>query len=382
MEPRRGPSPAKDDPLGFKSGEFRVEDDIMKEEKRYFGAVKPDEEPIEYAPVQSTDQVLLISPTAFGYNPEAAKDNRFMHEVDEGELANVRRRVMREHENLVDLLGNLKGPLQMTVHLFDHKESHGTPDAVFPNNWFSTAPDVLNFYPMKNENRRKERRKDLVAYLDRQSKCTIDLSTEEEDDPPRYLEGTGSLVLDRVNRVAYVAVSERSNLGLAKLWGELNNYEIVSFDAQDRHGDPIYHTNVMMSVGTEAALVCKDSLSAEDWEKVSSSLIKTSGPKRVVVEITMEQMECFACNCLEVRNWKFFPALVMSTRAYRSLREDQLVVLREHFDGIHHVDLTTIEDVGGGSVRCCIAELFDGFHIYDKEGVVRDIEIKGIKSVM
>ena len=139
--------------------------------------------------MQSTDQVLLISPTAFGYNPEAAKDNRFMHEVDEGELANVRRRVMREHENLVDLLGNLKGPLQMTVHLFDHKESHGTPDAVFPNNWFSTAPDVPNFYPMKNENRRKERRKDLVAYLDRQSKCTIDLSTEEEDDPPRYLEG-------------------------------------------------------------------------------------------------------------------------------------------------------------------------------------------------
>ena len=138
----------------------------------------------------------------------------------------------------------------------------------------------------------------------------------------------------------------------------------------------------MMSVGTEAALVCKDSLSAEDWEKVSSSLVKTSGPKRVVVEITMEQMECFACNCLEVRNWKFFPALVMSTRAYRSLREDQLVVLREHFDGIHHVDLTTIEDVDGGSVRCCIAELFDGFHIYDKEGVVRDIEIKGIKSVM
>ena len=101
MEPRRGPSPAKDDPLGFNSGEFRVEDDIMKEEKRYFGAVKPDEEPIEYAPVQSTDQVLLISPTAFGYNPEAAKDNRFMHEVDEGELANVRRRVMREHEKSI-----------------------------------------------------------------------------------------------------------------------------------------------------------------------------------------------------------------------------------------------------------------------------------------
>ena len=159
MEPRKA-SPAKDGPSGFMSEE-RVDDEIMKEEKAFFGAVRPDESPIEYAPVQSTDQVLLISPTAFGYNPEAAKDNRFMHEVDEGELANVRRRVMREHENLVDLLGNLKGPLQMTVHLFDHKESHGTPDAVFPNNWFSTAPDVLNFYPTKNENRRKERRKDL-----------------------------------------------------------------------------------------------------------------------------------------------------------------------------------------------------------------------------
>lgn len=377
MEPRKA-SPAKDGPFGFMSEE-RVDDDIMKEEKAFFGAVRPDEPLIEYAPVQSTDQVLLISPTAFGYNPEAAKDNRFMHAVDEGELEIVRRKVMREHENLVDLLGNQKGPLQMTVHLFDHKESHGTPDAVFPNNWFSTAPDVLNFYPMKNENRRKERRKDLVTYLDRMSKCTIDLTYEEETDPPRFLEGTGSLVLDRVNRVAYVAISERSDKGLAEHWGKLNKYEVVSFDAKDRNGDPIYHTNVMMSIGTEAALVCKDSLSTEDWEKVSSSLTNTG---RVIVEITMEQMECFACNCLEVRNWKFFPALVMSTRAYRSLREDQLEVLREHFDGIYHVDLTTIEDVGGGSVRCCIAELFDGFHIVDKQGVVRDIEIKGLKSVM
>lgn len=317
---------------------------------------------------QSTSEVLMVSPTAFGFNAQAAADNHFVAAdgATAGDPSEVRALVAAEHAELVRVL---REEIGATVHLFDHAPEHGTPDAVFPNNWFSTlARDppggrddpTLVLYPMRHPNRRRERRPDLVAFLrERYPATLVDLTDEE---PPggggggRFLEGTGSLVIDHLAKTAYACASERAHPDLARRWGEATGHGVVCFSARDAEGRPIYHTNVMMCVGTNASLVCLEAIAdPAEAEAVRASLARDSSP---VIEISLEQVGAFAGNALELRDRDGYPVLLMSRSGYESLGESQVREMRKYWKAVHAVAVPTLERIGGGSVRCCVAELF------------------------
>jgi hypothetical protein len=337
-----------------------------------------------YIPVQqSTNHVLMVAPTAFVKNIQAAEDNYFMNdpnftpseesdeqvkrpgilaisESDKKDIA-LQRQVIREFSELHRILTE---KARVQVHLFTHEAYHDTPDACFPNNWFSTHTDLecgectLVLYPMKVPNRRKERRPEFIKRLESFQRYThvLDLTRQERASKPSFLEGTGSLVLDRMNRIAYVALSERSDLSLANKWGRMMQYEVVSFHATDAAGRPIYHTNVVMSVGTSVGVLCTECIeNPEERKKVKTRLEET---RHEVVEITRDQVNHFCGNVLELENYKGYPVLAMSTQAYNAFTPEQREILLKHQSELLHAEFSTIERVGGGGVRCALAELF------------------------
>lgn len=324
----------------------------------------------QYIPArQSTNHVLMVAPTSFVKNLQAAEDNYFMNDVDikseeaEEHKKNIllQRQVLKEYSELHRVLTE---EAKIQVHLFTHESYHDTPDAVFPNNWFSTHTDfecgecTLVLYPMKVPNRRKERRPEFLARLESFERYThvLDLTRQEKALNPCFLEGTGSLVLDRVNRIAYVVISERSDLQLAQKWGKILQYEVVAFHSTDSEHRAIYHTNVVMSVGTSTAVLCSESI--EDPEERKKVLTRLRETGHEVVEITRDQMNHFCGNVLELQNWQGFPVMAMSTQAHDSFTPQQRETLLKHVKALIHADISTIERVGGGGVRCAIAELF------------------------
>lgn len=284
------------------------------------------------------------------------------------------------------------------MHLFTHDESHGTPDAVFPNNWFSCSPpgDTLVLWPMKCPTRRKERRADLVGFLEgRQGwRRTIDLTAHEtgaaapshaaaataaddDEDPaspapsspptapqqlPCFLEGTGSIVFDHLAKVAFVALSERSDEALAREALGALGYSLCAFHATDADGTPIYHTNVMLAVGTGVAVWCVECVKNEAEREAVHARLSVGGlgsGTRDVVAISLDQVNGFCGNILEVVDGAGKAALVMSSRAHEAFTDAQRsVLLKQAPGGLLHVPLPTIEAVGGGGARCCIGELF------------------------
>lgn len=314
---------------------------------------------------QSTNHLLACAPTAFRFNASAAADNYFMGAAggaaDEGEAV-LRRKVLTEFAGLHDKLTDRRDGAGALVHLFTHEDWHNTPDACFPNNTFSTHTNLetgdsctLVLYPMKDETRRTERR--LVSRLLQSGRYTqvYDLTGEERSARPAFLEGTGSLVLDRVNHVAYVALSQRSDARLARMWARVMGYELVVFTATDRNARAIYHTNVMMSVGTGVAVVCTESIAdAGERARVVGRLRETG---HAVVEISQRQMEQFCGNVLEVENFYGEQVMVMSSGAHAAFTPPQREAMLEHTAKLVHADIGTIERVGGGGVRCTIAEL-------------------------
>ncbi|GAB0490180.1 hypothetical protein MMPV_001412 [Pyropia vietnamensis] len=343
---------------------------------------------------QSSNHLLMVAPTAFERNELAASDNFFMSSAatavrdDTGALDTagtpasvaavvgsdaagadaLRRAVLGEFASLYTLLtSRCPGGVGARVHLFTHEVLDGTPDAVFPNNWFSTHTNLetdaaagactLVFYPMRAANRRLERRPALLARLEgfRRYTHVIDLSRQETAADPRFLEGTGSLVLDRIHRVAYAAISERTDARLAAAWGRLLGYTVVPFRAVDGGGRPIYHTNVMMAIGTRWAVVAADAIHDAAERAAVLDGLATGG--REVVTISTAQVAAFCGNVLEVEGHDGAPVLVASTRAVQALEADQ----RERLEGVlplRHAAIPTLEAVGGGGVRCAIGELF------------------------
>ncbi|GBF99812.1 hypothetical protein Rsub_12565 [Raphidocelis subcapitata] len=319
---------------------------------------------------QSTNHVLMVAPTAFGFNEQAAQDNSFMHAGEsaaEGGSA-LTRQVLREfsalHRQLTDFAG-------VRVSLMQHAVSHGTPDACFPNNWISThaaregggagagAERSLVLYPMKCPNRAAERRPDIIAAVQAAHgpyARVVDLTGAERAGEPHYFEGTGVLVLDRVNGVAYVNLSERAHEALARQWVEALGYnELVTFRSTDLRGKPVYHTNVMMAVGTGVAVVCGDSVAdPKERRRLLDSLAKS----HEVVQISLEQMDALCGNVLELRGGHGLPVLAMSTQAHNAFTEDQRRAMRRHVAALVHAPIDTLESVGGGGVRCALAELF------------------------
>lgn len=310
------------------------------------------------APVASrtTDTILMVAPIGFQLNEETAQDNHFMHRPKEQALDT-------ERKALTEFSGLHRALTAAGVNILLHaaERHHNTPDAVFPNNWFSTHPaaetgrSTLVFYPMKTPSRRAERRQTIVEELQAVYEQEVSFEHWENADPPRFLESTGVLILDRARKVAYAALSQRCSKRVASQWAKRLGYEMCFFHASDAQGQPIYHTNVMMAVGSSVAVVCLESVA--DLEE-RENLRRTLSVSHEVVEITRAQVDEFCGNVLEVRGTGGRRVLAMSSRAFAAFTDAQLTVLRRHTDELVHAAIPTIETVGGGGVRCMMAEIF------------------------
>lgn len=298
--------------------------------------------------MQTTSHILMIRPVNFAFNRETAVTNAFQVESNDSE---VQQKAIREFDSFVDKLRSKR----IDVIVINDTPEPYTPDSIFPNNWisFHNNGDVV-LYPMFAENRRLERKPNVIAEIKSKFSVsnTIDLSNYEEQH--RYLEGTGSIVLDREKRLAYACVSPRTDENLFTLFCEKMNYEPVMFHAVDAKGGAIYHTNVMMCVGDKFVVICLDSIIEASEKKKVTDKILDSGKE--LINITLEQMNCFAGNMLQVNDRDGKKYLVMSTQAYESLTREQINKL-QGYNEIIHSPLDTIEKNGGGSARCMMAEV-------------------------
>lgn len=305
--------------------------------------------------MQTTNTVLMIAPVHFGFNPDAAETNSFM-EADTGLSGEARQHIQpaarAEFTNFVEVLRKA-GISVLTVE--DTPEPH-TPDSIFPNNWISTHDDGrIVLYPMEPENRRLERRADIVMDLANRFGFTKTEDLSGFEDNNIFLEGTGSLVLDRTNKIAYANRSSRMHPEALQDFAERLGYTTIEFSSRRRDGSQIYHTNVLMAVGDGAAVLCSEVIAdATERQRVLDSLRQHQG---TVVEITEQQMDEFAGNMLHLKGAEGKSFWVMSTRAYKALTAAQKGAL-EHNSTLLHAPLDVIERYGGGSARCMLAEIF------------------------
>ena len=293
----------------------------------------------------------MVRPAAFGYNPETAESNAFQKRVKLS-ASDIQAHALKEFDAMVDGLRELGVDV---IVANDLAETH-TPDAIFPNNWFSKHPDgTYCLYPMESETRRLERKladsEEFPSSIDRSK--TVDLTEFEEDS--KFLEGTGSLVLDHENMIAYACISSRTDREVLEVWAEKLGFRTVSFRSSDSEGQAIYHTNVMMCLGDEFAVVCLESIVDEEERSRVITALESSGKQ--IIPISFDQMNDFAGNMLLVVNAVGKKILVMSKRAFDSLDEVQIEQMKE-FAEIAPFSIDTIEDSGGGSARCMIAEIF------------------------
>ena len=301
---------------------------------------------------QLSSNVLMIRPFAFGYNPETAETNAFQEEPEQTDPLDIRAKALVEFNGMVERLQSVG----IGVTVVDDSPEPVKIDAVFPNNWISTHADgTVVTYPMLSPIRRAERRNAVIDELAGHFRIERRLSLADLEEQGQFLEGTGSLVLDRPFRLAYACLSPRTHSDALKTFCRLMNFRPVAFEAVDRNGQPIYHTNVMMNVGEEFAVVCLDSIrKVDERRKVRQALVSTG---KEIVEIDYAQLEAFAGNMLQLENATGDPVLVMSQQAYGSLRSDQIQALKQYAQ-ILPVSLDSIERYGGGSARCMLAEIF------------------------
>ena len=302
--------------------------------------------------MQTTDTVLMIEPAAFGFNAETAQNNYFQIN---SENAETQTKALQEFNNFVEKLRS-KGINVITVK--DTLEPH-TPDSIFPNNWISMHQDgTVVLYPMCAVNRRWERRNDILEILKRNFsvKEIIDLSAPENDG--KFLEGTGSMIFDHDNKIAYGSVSLRLDEKLFREFCEKFGFEPVVFHSYQTANNerlPIYHTNVMMCVADQFVVICLDCIDDETERVKVVNAIVNSGKE--IIEISESQMQRFAGNMLQLQNPEGKKFLVMSLSAYQSLTPEQISNI-EKYSEIIYSDLETIETNGGGSARCMLAEVF------------------------
>lgn len=301
---------------------------------------------------QLASAVLMIRPVRFESNPLTAESNLFQGR-NESSPEQQQADAAAEFDNLAAALE--AGGITV-VQVEDTAEPH-TPDAIFPNNWVSFHADgTVVLYPMEAPNRRTERRQDIIDTLANeygyQIREIVDFSHHEQNE--RFLEGTGSLVLDRVNRIAYACLSSRTHLEALGEFAQRMDYEVVAFDAVDRNGAPVYHTNVLLSVGEELAVICDEAILRDDQrEAVMQSL---AGTGHEVLTLTFDQMDSFAGNMLELRSASGDRIIAMSDQARESLTPSQLETISAYAQVVS-VPIENIESSAGGSVRCMLAEI-------------------------
>ncbi len=306
---------------------------------------------------QSTSTLLMIKPYGFDYNTETAEDNHFQTGGNALSSSEITRQALDEFEVFVKEI-NAKG---IEVIVYDDLITKETPDAVFPNNWFSTHNDgTVHLYPMFANNRRKERRQEVFDLLTQEYGFSIDriMDWSKHEDIGLFLEGTGSMILDRPNKIIYAALSERTSEELLKQYSREIGYELVVFRSYHNAKQKevlIYHTNVMLCVAQDYAVVCLECIKELTERKaVMESLKKTN---KTIVELSLDQIDHFAGNMLEAKNKANESFLIMSSRAYKAMNQAQIAQIQQ-YSQIIHAPLTTIENYGGGSARCMLAEIF------------------------
>ena len=301
---------------------------------------------------QLASAVLMIRPARFESNPETAESNRFQGKSgvspEEQHAA-----ALEEFEGLAVALEGCG----ITALRFDDTPEPHTPDAIFPNNWVSFHGDgTVVLYPMEAPSRRRERRQDIIESLvsdyDYVVREVIDLSHHEQ--AGHFLEGTGSMVLDRSNRIAYACLSTRTHLDPLGDFAQRMDYDLVAFDATDQDGAPIYHTNVLMNIGEEIAVICDEAISKSDQRTAVLDQLAQTGYR--IVQISYDQLQAFAGNMLELRSESHGRVVVMSGTARQSLDNSQREIIEESAS-IISAPIDIIERSAGGSVRCMLAEV-------------------------
>lgn len=301
---------------------------------------------------QLAPAVLMIRPARFESNPQTAESNRFQGKAEIPPA--------EQHAAALEEFDGLKAALEgagVRVCAFEDTPEPHTPDAIFPNNWVSFHADgTAVLYPMEAENRRTERRQDVIESLTRDHgflvREIVDLAHHEQ--AGHFLEGTGSLVLDRVNRIAYACLSSRTHLDPLGEFAQRLDYDVIAFDAVDEGGAPIYHTNVLMNVGEKLAVVCEEALPRRDQRTAVLESLEASGHE--LLSLTFAQLEAFAGNMLELRAPGGGRVVAMSSQALSSLTDGQRDKLAAN-GAIISAPIDNIERSAGGSVRCMLAEI-------------------------
>lgn len=298
--------------------------------------------------VQTTSHILMIRPVNFAFNLETAGNNTFQVRND---AANVQINALKEFDEFVSLLR--KNNVDVIV-VEDTPHPH-TPDSIFPNNWVSFHGDgTILLYPMYAANRRAERKGHVLEAIYQKFQVTDKVDFTHYEKNNLFLEGTGSMVLDRDNKIVYACLSPRTNRGILEEFCRMTGYQPVVFTAVDSNNQQIYHTNVMMCVADRYVAVCLDSIpDMHEKVRVMDAIRKTA---KEIIKISYDQLSHFAGNMLQIENELEEKLLVMSTQAYQSLTTEQVQKLNS-YNRIVHSPLTTIETNGGGSARCMMAEV-------------------------
>jgi hypothetical protein len=302
--------------------------------------------------LQTTQNILMIRPVAFGFNEQTAESNAFQDaEFGEANKSTSQTKALAEFDKMVVLLRG-KG---VNVMVVDDTLLPHTPDSIFPNNWISFhASGEIILYPMQANNRRLERRNDIIEKIKSKFNVTkiIDLSYFESEN--KFLEGTGSMVLFRPNLLSFACLSPRTNEEVLAKFSQETGFEIIAFTAVDENDKQIYHTNVLMCIGSKFVIICLAAIPDLKEKEIVINKIQSAGLE--IIDISFSQMNNFAGNMLEVQNNEGKHLLCMSTTAYNSLNGNQISIL-EKYTEILHFNINTIERNGGGSVRCMMAEV-------------------------
>jgi len=293
----------------------------------------------------------MVRPAAFGFNEETAANNYFQSSPDISK-EELQQRALTEFDIMVQTLRSH----DINVFVIEDTKEPAKPDAIFPNNWLSTSPTgIVTVFPMYAPNRRIEKREEILEQI-ASSFIIKDLQdwTGYEAEG-RFLEGTGSMIIDYENKMIYACVSERTSLLVLEKYAATNNFQAIVFLATDKNGMPVYHTNVMMTLGEDFCVLCEEAIE-EEWELIAVRQLLES-TNHSIIAITRDQMHSFAGNMLEVKNNKGENILILSQTAFNSLRKEQKQML-EAFSTLLPIAVPTIEEVEGGSVRCMMAEVF------------------------
>ncbi len=299
--------------------------------------------------MQTTSHILMIRPSHFDFNKETAVNNSF--QINTGDHL-VPEKALNEFDQFVIKLRSY----DIDVTVVQDTADPYTPDSIFPNNWISFhSEDTICLYPMFAENRRKERKQSVLDQISSKFVLTNTIDFTEQEERARFLEGTGSMVLDREYKIAYACLSVRTDENILQQFCDEMGYTPLVFEAVDAEEYPIYHTNVMMCVADQFVVICLDSIHNQDEKDILIKTLLRTG--KVIIQISIDQMNHFAGNMLQLENNSGTKYLVMSTQAFQSLTEEQIKQIKV-FNEIIHSDISTIEKNGGGSARCMIAEIF------------------------